>query len=1269
MPSAQPGLSAETRRGTGSVIPALSLSIHPLSDVVGAGWSTTTQLFARVRSAISLRGPGDMPKPASSGAPQPMNTLSTGNSTSPRIPLGLPSSLRTSSPKHLTKRQTFENNLSSPPTKRQKLSDSDSSPLHSHTILVQDTTPPALNRQEGNVPVTNSQSSSAPNGVQEYSLVDRWTKSKRSRARRSGSSFSDRDEDIEFVEPWLSAPSRTDDDVSEDEVNFIGPRTTLASPSPPKGKQPEERLITESSNNFKARSSIRLNPSQTFRDVVDGVYGKARREDIDLSPDELAPSADEVRPPRPVKRRRQFSPSLSRKGNIPLAKINGSSTTLSPVAMVADGQRIDEGSTDSAVAIISGGLHIRRAICGKTRYETDQKNAPDCCLLSVREAGHTLLPVDKDNNPLKSLQALTISIKKVKSILYDRDDPVCRIVCINFGTTEVSIGAGPKLMVEFASTDHLDNFIHWVELYRKEDSSIILKLCTRAKLEKDFEQFQLRTDRFTAATGVEERVGEDIKLIQHNQDRRVTSLQTGSFPVTESRARTKVREAMTCPPMPNLSDNGDATNQPRDGQQTVPQGQARTTRSTFRLIDSPEPREPEPEGWTSLNPGWARQWRNSLVYPATGKSRAIVDKEDIQRLDEGQFLNDNLIIFYLRYLQQKLENDKPDLAKRVYFQNTFFFDKLKPTKTGQGINYDSVKAWTSKVDLFSKDFIIVPINEYAHWYVAIIHNAPKLIPSPDAHEKIDGSESDMIANSEEIVVETSRPLQKDDTLHDIIDGDHNTLPVQENVIEGLRRMSIDSFDLPQNEIKQAIDNNAGEGVDLTTGENTHEVYLIKDSDKPEVEVEDLCVTGSQSHRKSTKRQNAYPRKYDSTQPRIITLDSLGAPHSPTCNYLRQYLASELRDKRGIEIDTSSAKGSTAKDVPEQTNHCDCGLFLLGYIQQFLVDPDAFISSILQRDGQIPWRLNPPELRSNIRNLIFDLQKQQQETEDAVSEQKKKARTSKLGVKLGGSSRAAAPTSDFSHVLSKIDLASQDCPGGKQGDNKSLPGSPTIRQASCISSGIDAGTVEFQRRPDPKSELQSSTLGVQNDDLTAERQLEKGDSSKAEEARIKSKMDPIVVASSYKPKFLYHETNNRIVGSLPVSPVRGRTINRLSPLSDMEGSVSIQNTFLSPLVSATPSTKSPGGATPHDPVILDEPDKNSQDVVPHDDPPLKRGLPFIVEISTKRSRRGSQDRDDTAQSVKATAERSPFFDQQDGERVITAKLRENTKKDVIDLSDD
>ncbi|KAF8861196.1 cysteine proteinase, partial [Acephala macrosclerotiorum] len=126
-----------------------------------------------------------------------------------------------------------------------------------------------------------------------------------------------------------------------------------------------------------------------------------------------------------------------------------------------------------------------------------------------------------------------------------------------------------------------------------------------------------------------------------------------------------------------------------------------------------------------------------IVYPPQGKSRVAIDKQDIYRLDEGEFLNDNLVTFYLFWLENRLEERNPDVAKRIYFHNSFFFEKLsKPAKGSKDIiNYEAVKKWTAKVNLFDYDYIVVPVNENFHWYVAIICNAPRLANQPKKGKK------------------------------------------------------------------------------------------------------------------------------------------------------------------------------------------------------------------------------------------------------------------------------------------------------------------------------------------------------------------------------------------------------------------------------------------------------------------------------------------------------------------------------------------------------
>lgn len=93
----------------------------------------------------------------------------------------------------------------------------------------------------------------------------------------------------------------------------------------------------------------------------------------------------------------------------------------------------------------------------------------------------------------------------------------------------------------------------------------------------------------------------------------------------------------------------------------------------------------------------------------TGRKRTTVEFSDLERLDDGQYLNDNLIEFYIRWLTENITTKD----KQVYFFGTHFYTALT-NNTGngaRGFNYEAVSRWTAKDDIFSHDFVIVPVNE------------------------------------------------------------------------------------------------------------------------------------------------------------------------------------------------------------------------------------------------------------------------------------------------------------------------------------------------------------------------------------------------------------------------------------------------------------------------------------------------------------------------------------------------------------------------------
>lgn len=106
-----------------------------------------------------------------------------------------------------------------------------------------------------------------------------------------------------------------------------------------------------------------------------------------------------------------------------------------------------------------------------------------------------------------------------------------------------------------------------------------------------------------------------------------------------------------------------------------------------------------------------------FVYPVNADPKknigavAITD-QDVNVLQPGEFLNDTVIEFYLKWIYENVVKSRSD-CQDFYFFNTFFYKKL-------AAGYAKVAKWTKGVDIFSKKYIFIPINEKSHWYLAVV---------------------------------------------------------------------------------------------------------------------------------------------------------------------------------------------------------------------------------------------------------------------------------------------------------------------------------------------------------------------------------------------------------------------------------------------------------------------------------------------------------------------------------------------------------------------
>ncbi|KAJ3507661.1 hypothetical protein NLJ89_g6179 [Agrocybe chaxingu] len=119
-------------------------------------------------------------------------------------------------------------------------------------------------------------------------------------------------------------------------------------------------------------------------------------------------------------------------------------------------------------------------------------------------------------------------------------------------------------------------------------------------------------------------------------------------------------------------------------------------------------------------------------------AREQVSDQDISRLRPGQWLNDEIINFYGAMILARSEASKenPNSSKKpskepwnIHYFSSFFWAKL----VKEGYDKGRLAKWTKKIDIFSKDMVIFPVNHgNAHWTTAAINFRKKRLESYDS---------------------------------------------------------------------------------------------------------------------------------------------------------------------------------------------------------------------------------------------------------------------------------------------------------------------------------------------------------------------------------------------------------------------------------------------------------------------------------------------------------------------------------------------------------
>lgn len=89
-----------------------------------------------------------------------------------------------------------------------------------------------------------------------------------------------------------------------------------------------------------------------------------------------------------------------------------------------------------------------------------------------------------------------------------------------------------------------------------------------------------------------------------------------------------------------------------------------------------------------------------------------ITRRDIQTLNGLNWLNDEVINFYMQLLEDRAQ--KNERYPPIHTFSTFFYAGL------QSRGHAGMKRWTKKVNIFEKQLIIIPIHLHMHWCLIVI---------------------------------------------------------------------------------------------------------------------------------------------------------------------------------------------------------------------------------------------------------------------------------------------------------------------------------------------------------------------------------------------------------------------------------------------------------------------------------------------------------------------------------------------------------------------
>ena len=384
-------------------------------------------------------------------------------------------------------------------------------------------------------------------------------------------------------------------------------------------------------------------------------------------------------------------------------------------------------------------------------------------------------------------------------------------------------------------------------------------------------------------------------------------------------------------------------------------------------------------------------------YPPNGNNCISITSQDYCCLEEKAFLNDTIIDFYLKWLQNL--KMKTLNRERIHIFSTFFYKRLtmiqrkirnktcNKQSNSPEKRHERVKRWTKGVNIFEKDFVIIPINQHSHWFVAVIcfpgceptcynsvteiqvqeHITKKTVENKHSIDVGKGNNSAIgdnlldvrmsdydeasSASGDEIFYSPLHGCSLDkqnvsdtvnyqnSTFNDANVGQSNTVNTKcENADRHVISTSQNTCSYSPSSPSEIDENDTCDPIN--EDEDDYEQFGLAESEpssSPKYSSSD-CDDMHETSRLNTPTAN---QNKDVKQPCIIIFDSLQTrSRARVAATIREYLELEYQSKmegktRKFNVQTLP---TNCPRVPQQDNSSDCGVYLLQYIESFFSNP-------------------------------------------------------------------------------------------------------------------------------------------------------------------------------------------------------------------------------------------------------------------------------------------------------------------------------------------